>query len=124
MQQDFKTGVDGPLAERIIKRLIASVRQFPKPDTPEEYRMLVVEWRDALNYPEQTYRPHVYEEAVTSWLATATSSSWPPMPGDILEHCQVVMERINANPARREEMRAWNEARRDARIAMLVGDDQ
>lgn len=121
---DFTTGVDDNVAAKIVHRLMVSVRQFPKPETPAEFVELATEWKDALNYPEQTYRPHVYEEAVTSWLATATSSSWPPMPGDILEHCQVVMERINANPARREEMRVWNEARRDARVAMLVGDDQ
>ena len=121
---DFITGVDDALALKLVHRLMTAVRQFPKPDTPEEFAALVKEWKDALNWSEQTYRPHVYEEAVTSWLATATSSSWPPMPGDILEHCQVVMERINANPARREEMRVWNEARRDARVAMLVGDDQ
>lgn len=124
MQQDFKTGVDGPLAEKIVKRLITSVRQFSKPDTPEEYRDLVIEWRDALNFPPQTYRPHVYEEAVTSWLSQAKSTSWPPMPGDILEHCGYVMERIYADPVRGPEMRAWNEARKQARIAYLVGDDQ
>lgn len=123
MQQDFKTGVDGPLADKIVKRLIASVRQFPKPDSPEEYKALVVEWRDALNWPEQSYRPHVYEEAVTSWLATAKSTSWPPMPGDILEHCGLVMERIYQDPVRGREMREWNEARKQARIAYLVGDD-
>lgn len=123
MQQDFRTGVDGPLAERIVKRLTSSVRNFPRPETPEDYKDLVIEWRDALNYPDKAYRPHVYEEAVTSWLAAAKSNTWPPMPGDILEHCALVMERINQDPRRRAEMDAWREARRTARIAYLVGDD-
>ena len=120
---NFITGVDDTLAAKIVHRLITSVRQFPKPETPEEFAELAAEWRDALNWPEQSYRPHIYEEAVTSWLATAKSNTWPPMPGDILEHCGLVMERIYQDPVRGREMREWNEARKQARIAYLVGDD-
>lgn len=120
---DFTTGVDDAIAARIIHRLIKSVRQFQKPETPEDFAELAAEWRDALNYPDKTYRPHIYEEAVTSWLATAKSNTWPPMPGDIVEHCELVMERINSDPARRPEMVDWYEARKMARIARMVGED-
>ena len=120
---DFITGVDDALALKLVHRLMTSIRQFPKPDTPEDFAALVKEWKDALNWPEQSYRPHVYEEAVTSWLATAKSTSWPPMPGDILEHCGLAMERIYQDPVRGREMREWNESRKQARIAYLVGDD-
>lgn len=121
--REFKTGVDGPLAEKIVKRFMVSVRQFPRPENPEEYKSMVIEWMDALNHPARKFRPHVYEQAVTSWFAEAKSNTWPPMPGDVLEHCEKVMERINADPVQGREMRQWNEDRRMARIAYLVGDE-
>lgn len=120
---DFTTGVDTALAAKIVHRLSVSVRQFQKPQTKEDFAALVTEWRDALNYPAKKFRPHVYEEAVTAWLSSSTSTSWPPMPGDVLESCEKVMEKIYADPVRGREMRDWTEARRMARIAYLVGDE-
>lgn len=120
MNSRFKTGVDGPLAEDIVKRLMRAIRQFPKPDTPKAYKELVTEWRSALNFPKVSYPPHVYERAVTSWLSEAKSDSWPPMPGDIIEHCKKVMTAIHDDPVEGPQMREWQEARREARIEKMI----
>lgn len=122
MNSRFETGVDMDTAEKIIKRIIASVWRFRKPRTEKEHADLVETWRDALNFSKSTYPANIYLDAVTSWLSDATEDTNPPMPGDILAHCSKVMERIAADPERGPKMRAWLEARREARIDQLAGD--
>lgn len=124
MTSRFKVGVDGPLAEKIVRRLGRHVRMFPKPSDPDEWQDLVETWRDALNVADVAYPPSIYLEAITSWLSQAKSTSFPPFPGDILEHCQIVMSRIDRDPVRGPKMREWREEYRLARIDSMVADDE
>lgn len=119
----FRTGVDTEQADKIVQRIIANVWRFKVPQTPEEYADLVETWRDSLNFSPSTYPPAIYLEAVTSFLSEATHDTNPPMPGDILLHCKKVMDRIAKDPDRGPKMRAWQEARREARTRMLAGED-
>lgn len=120
MNSHFKTGVDTATAEKIVKRLIAAVWGFKRPQSDEEYADLVDTWRDSLNFNATTYPKAIYLEAVTSWLSEATADSRPPLPGDIVAHCKKVMERISKDPVRGPKMQAWLEGRREARIEQLI----
>ena len=124
IEPKFRVGVDADLAKKIVDDLGMFVRQFPKPTDPVAYTKLVDQWEKSLNMSDNKYPPNVYEEAVSSWLAAATSKTFPPYPGDILEHCHKVMERIARDPVRGPKMKQWQEDRRMSRIAWLVGEDQ
>lgn len=120
MNSPFKTGVDTTTAEKIVKRLIATVWGFKRPQSDEEYAELVDTWRDSLNFNDTTYPKAIYLEAVTSWLSEATADSRPPLPGDIVAHCKKVMAKIDKDPVRGPKMRKWQEDYREARIEQLI----
>ena len=55
------------------------------------------------------YQQHVYLDAVTSWLKTADVKSAPPYPGDILRHCRLVVEEMERDPSRRDDLYSWRD---------------
>lgn len=113
-------GVDKATAEKIVKRLIASVPMFRRPKDLEEFTDLVESWQQSLNMATSTYPSNIYLEAVSLWLSEATSDTRQPMPGDIIKYCKKVMDRIATDPVRGPKMKAWVEARREARIQALI----
>lgn len=120
----FKTGVTTEQVDKILKRLMSMMRTFPRPTDPQEYTDLVGEWEKALNFVGTKFPPFVYDEAVTSFLSEATAKTYPPLPGDIINHCKKVMDKINADPVRGPKMREWQQQRREHRVALLTGGAQ
>ena len=107
-------------AQEVVDRLIASCWNFRTPESPQQKKMLVEMWQQGLsgyNYP-----PFVYQEAVSSWLASAKNNPAPPYPGDILEHCRRVIERIESDPKRRPGLEKWREDYKLKRVAELTGE--
>lgn len=118
---NFTVGVTHRQVEGILKRMMSMMWNFHRPEDPQEYADLVGEWEKALNFVGTKFPPFVYDEAVTSFLAEATSKTYPPLPGDILDHCKKVMEKIKTDPVRGPKMREWQQQRREHRVAMLTG---
>lgn len=122
IESRFRTGVDTDLAQQIVEELGMFVRQFHIPSDPAQYMRLVAQWEKSLNMGKK-YPPHIYLDAISSWLAEATHKTFPPYPGDILEHCRKVMDRIGDDPIEGPKMKKWWEDRRMARIEWMVGED-
>lgn len=91
----------------VVNRVSSMCWNFRKPETRDDFETLVSMWQEALsgNY----YQQHVYLDAVTSWLKTADVKSAPPYPGDILRHCRLVVEEMERDPSRRDDLYSWRD---------------
>ena len=101
------------VAEALIDTMLVTCQNMRRPKTPEEKQLLVKHWAGALSQTD--YPPNVYEDALSSWLASAKAGDSPPYPGDILRHCRLVIERIESDPVRGPRLLEWREARRRER---------
>ena len=105
------------IAEALIDTMLVTCQNMRRPKTPEEKALLVKHWAGALSQTD--YPPNVYEDALSSWLASAKAGDSPPYPGDILRHCRLVIERIESDPVRGPKLLEWREARRAERDRLL-----
>lgn len=105
------------IADSLISTILVTCQNMRRPKTPEEKQLLVKHWAGALSQTD--YPPNVYEDALSSWLASAKAGDSPPYPGDILRHCRLVIERIESDPVRGPKLLEWREARRRERDRLL-----
>lgn len=115
--------VDWATAMQIVQTLIDMAPRFRTPTSPEKFNEIVGHWHRALNLNNSVIPQQIYLDAVDSWLSEANQDTWYPAPGDIIAHTRKVMERIDRDPVRGPKMREWLEEQKQARIALLVGDD-
>ena len=108
------------IAERMLKDIKASCPRFSWPADRDDRDRLVSLWARALRYGSEFPR-FVYSDAVISYAASASRDDNPPMPGDILRHCKLVMDRAVSDPELRPTVEKWREARRSYRDAALNG---
>lgn len=113
---EMKTIANGMLEE--IKGVCPRL-SLPAVGTGERVR-LVRTWAWALS-SGSVFPRFVYDRAVASYAASASRDDNPPMPGDILRHCKLVMDRAVSDPELRPTVEKWREARRAYRDSALNG---
>ena len=64
------------VAEALIDTMLVTCQNMRRPKTPEEKQLLVKHWAGALSQTD--YPPNVYEDALSSWLASAKAGDSPP----------------------------------------------
>ena len=100
----------------IADDLLATIRLTYKwakvPKDQAEADRIADFWAGALRAAGVVYPPFVYREALQSYGASASVRDDAPMPGDILRHCRVVVERIERDPSRRPALERWRDERR------------
>lgn len=104
----------------LLKQIKVVCPRFSLPSDPVDLDALVRLWCGALNI-DWDYPTIVYEEALSSYFATASRDDNAPMPGDIRAHCKRAVDRIIADPVRGQKFQAWRESRdreREDRITM------
>ena len=123
MPSNFRPIADSEMlliAERMLKDIKASCPRFSWPADNDERERLVRLWARALRYGSEFPR-FVYDDAVVSYAASASRDDNPPMPGDILRHCKLVMERSATDPVMGGRVADWRDSRRAYRDAALNG---
>lgn len=112
--EEFRNGPTKETTKEVLRRIMRACWNFKKPETREDGEVLVQMWQEALS--GNIYKQHVYLDAVTSWLKHAEAGGPPPYPGDILRQCRVVIDEMERDPVKREELYKWREAYR-ARVS-------
>ncbi|WP_288833726.1 hypothetical protein [uncultured Corynebacterium sp.] len=100
----------------IARDLLADIRLLFKwakiPANEEEAQRIESRWARSFASAGVVYPAFVYSEALDSFFAQASAKDDPPLPGDILRHCRVVVERIERDPSRRPALERWRDERR------------
>ena len=100
----------------VARDLLADIRLSFKwakvPKDEDEAARIENAWAGALKAGGVVYPPNIYREALQSYMASASARDDAPMPGDILRHCRVVVERIERDPERRPALERWRDERR------------
>lgn len=108
--EEFRSSPTRRTTIEVLRRIMAGCWNFRKPESREDMETLVGMWQEALS--GNIYKQHVYLDAVTSWLKHAEAGGPPPYPGDILRQCRVVIDEMERDPVKREELYKWREAYR------------
>lgn len=103
---DFKA-----VAQDLLELIWLGFHYARAPESVDDRERVARLWAGALKAGGSVYPPAIYAEALESYMASASAKGAPPMPGDILRHCRLVMERVERDPKRREALQRWRDER-------------
>lgn len=104
------------VARRALTQIARNYRWFSLPDDETELRDLTRMW--AYAFSKVRYPEFVWARALGSILSTAKAGDNPPMPGDVLHHCRLVVDSLHGDELRQiEQLRAERKAEQDRELA-------
>lgn len=104
------------VAHRTLTRISKNYRWFTLPDDDDELRDLVQSW--AYAFSKVRYPEFVWARALGSILSSAKAGDNPPMPGDVLHHCRLVVDSLHGEELKQiEQLRAERKAEQDRELA-------
>lgn len=104
------------VARRALTQIARNYRWFSLPDDDGELQDLIRMWTYA--FSKVRYPEFVWARAMGSILSTAKAGDNPPMPGDVLHHCRLVVDSLHGEELRQiEQLRAERKAEQDRELA-------
>lgn len=108
------------IAEKMIGDIKAVCPRFSIPHEDEDFVRLIRIWARAIFF-DREYPRFIYDEAIAAYANTASRDDNPPMPGDILRNCKIVMDKAVADPVKGGIIADWRDSRAAYRESLLNG---
>lgn len=104
------------VARRTLTQINSNYRWFSFPESAKEKANMIRGW--AYAFSEVHYPEFVWDRALYMILKHAKANDNPPMPGDVLHHCRLVVDSLHGDELKQiEQLRAERKAEQDRELA-------